>query len=982
MSTGTFLLTRNSFVLPLVLALAASPVSCSSGSSDGDDTAAGEVDSGFTWADLQGQDAQLPELPRVQDIKDKDGPGQDLDDEGPGPDVGLVPDADAATLPPDVGVDAGADAHEPEIATGCAAVTCPQAAECREDPSGKAECYMPGTVVEEFDDQAFMDAPTTAEWGGGVLTTSTAAFSGDGSDGDFHAVADTLVDTTQNGGLFQYTSFVVDPGVTVTVTGPNAYVVKVTGNVDIGGWLRADGAPGLNACQVKVGAPVPPGGVALAGGAGGPGGGKGGDGGAGFGQAGVSGEGAGGGAGSSAGTSIFAAGAGGGSLASAGLPGTTFGGPAVPGQAGATYGAAELDPLVGGSGGGGGGGNDSNTNGALDGNDRPGGSGGGGGGAVAFDCGGSFTITGRISADGGQGGFGDFSGGGGGGSGGAIRIRALGNVVMDAGVLSVRGRKGGKVTNSNQLAGVEGGRGGDGIVRIESQSGVNNFVLNPDPAPSFGILDLEPDGGNGADGAFEPLEDIVLDTAHGPYNFTTFVVPADVTVTAVGDLPLILRSQFGMTIEGTIDVSGANGGNGYSACCGNPYPNASGGVGGAPGPGGFAGGHGGEAGQGLAGEGPGGAPGGPTGTFSSAGGAGYAQTGQAGGTNQCNESSGPAGGAPYGDPQLTVLQGGSGGGGAGDASAAACIWCQAHVCIVANDISMLQCPANPAPCDYCVNVPSACVSVAACTATEKWNPGSGGGGGGGALQLETPGQFLASGALLLNGGDGGDNWGAGTYNDGTCGAGCTEGCFEGQCNPTNGGSFGGSGGGGSGGALLVRAHSVRTLGWISAVGGATGTLSQGGGCPEDPNAELPIPGQGRGGRGSPGRIRIETDAKMGSILAGEGFFSTDKVASSSGAVGMSTWYTLPATNARIVATDVPGLGPLDLFEYQVAPQTGGLPDEAQASTWQLGPAVSQLAAYARFRITFNVPVPPEESGVVESVTFVTEHEVEPLPPAP
>jgi hypothetical protein len=960
----------------------------SSGSSGGDGADVEDVK--LLPPDGLGSEGTLPPFPDVvlpdgKQIGDEHGECEPGDDGCGLADVPILPDGMEAECPggtcgedvlvpdnglPDVPV-------EPDVpAPGCDTLQCPDPSVCEEDDAGKGHCLVKGTLVEEFDDQAGMSAETTAAWGSGVLTVKGSDFGGSGVDGEFHAVQDTVVDTTVNGGVFQYSLYQVDKGVTVKVIGPNPYVVKVQGDAVIDGWVRADGGLGASACSTLTGPPAPPGGQPLVGGAAGPGGYKGGDGGAGFGQNGGTGEGPGGGTGSGAGKSIFASGAGGGSHGSAGADGTVEFPQAPPGTAGKLYGDPKLQVLEGGSGGGGGGGRD-NENNVLDAGDRPGGSGGGGGGAVVFEAGGSILVSGKISADGGNAGWGDFSGGGGGGSGGAIRLSALDEVLLESGVLSARGGKGGLITNSNQLVHVKGGDGGDGIIRIESMKGLQNYVLNPDPAPSYGLLAGEPQGGTGLDGDFAPDQDVVLDTSHGPYHFTSFYVPEGVTVTAVGPFPLEIYSQGGMTIQGDIDLGGEAGGTGFSACCGNPYPNSEGGQGGLGGPGGHDGGNGGEAGPGGLGGGPGGAPGGPIGTFSSAGGAGYSQPGQNGGTNQCNEAFGPAGGNAYGDPELLVLEGGSGGGGAGDASAAACIWCNNFQCIVANDTNYGQCPLNAPFCDYCANVPTACQADPGCYPSKRWNPGSGGGGGGGALRLETSGEFLVSGNIRLNGGNGGDSLGAGDNDDGTCGPGCTEGCYKGQCNPMSGGSFGGSGGGGSGGALIIRSHSVRTMGLIEARGGKTGTLSQGGGCPVDPTVEVPPPGQGRGGTGSPGRIRVEADAPLGSILIGTGPFSTGTVSVPSGTTAVSVWYPLPDKKTAVTLVEALGLGAADSLEVRTTTGSNGQPNEGAASPWLPFGDLPPAGAFVRFRTELALPVPPDPASKVESVRFSHQFEVPP-----
>lgn len=857
--------------------------------------------------------------------------------------------------------------------TSCAPETCPEGTECVVGPQGESLCRTMGTIIEEFDDDAKKDPATTAAWGSGVLGVNLEGFGGNGQDGEFIAGPNMVVDTMLNGGFFQHTDYTIPAGVTVTVLGPNPYVVRATGDVIIDGWLRADGQPGQHACGVPSGPAKPEGAIALTGGHGGPGGGKGGDSGAGYGKPGSAGDGPGAGSGSGPGAFPNAAGAGGGSHASAGDDGVGKGS-SYAGTSGPAYGEPFLVNLEGGSGGGGGGGRDNGVDtaigdGIFNATDRPGGSGGGGGGAVGIFAVGAIHLTGMVTADGGQGGWGDWSGGGGGGSGGAVRLSALGEVYFDGGWLSARGGRSALITNSNQSQDTISGKGGDGIVRVESAEGLQGYLLNPDPIPTFGTTDGLPEGGTGEDGKFAPDEDVILDTEAGPYQFQSFLLPEGVTLTAIGKNPLEIKCKGNIEINGNIALDGDDGGNGYSACCGNPYVTAGRGAGGIAGPGGYDGGEGGSASVGEAGSGPGGAPGGVVGSFSSAGGGGFAEAGQNGGTNNCASGIGPAGGEAYGDAELTILEGGSGGGGAGDALSAACTWCEDQACI-ATSSQLNSCPDPHPACSYCPNVMDACVGVFGCHPTGKWNPGSGGGGGGGALSLETPGMVMLNGTVHMIGGDGGDNWGASTFNDGTCGENCEDGCAQGICNPSGGGSFGGSGGGGSGGALFVRATSVRATGWVKAVGGKTGILSQGGGCPVDPDAHNPLPGQGRGGRGSDGRIRIETSVPLGAIAVGDGYFTTSNVIPSGGTFAQSVWYEFPEADTAVTGITADGLGGWDVLELQSAGSgPSGDVDEGSAGLWAESPGKLDKGAFVRFRVDFQPPQPPQLGSIIDSVVI-------------
>ncbi|MDP3457039.1 hypothetical protein [Methyloversatilis sp.] len=133
-------------------------------------------------------------------------------------------------------------------------------------------------------------------------------------------------------------------------------------------------------------------------------------------------------------------------------------------RGGASYGAAELLPLIGGSGGGGG-------NGAI--TYWSGGGGGGGGGAILIAVSGTLTVTnttGRILANGGVAratsstscNTGQYSAGGGGGSGGAIRLVATtlagnGTISADSGAAE------------SGSCGNNGGFGAGGRIRLEAE---------------------------------------------------------------------------------------------------------------------------------------------------------------------------------------------------------------------------------------------------------------------------------------------------------------------------------------------------------------------------------------------------------------------------------------------------------------------------------------------------------------------------------
>jgi hypothetical protein len=92
---------------------------------------------------------------------------------------------------------------------------------------------------------------------------------GTGADGAFAPVSNTTLDTDVQS-VYEFTSFSIPTGVTVSVTGSQPITIKVLGSATVSGTLNASGAAGANSDNQT------PGGV---GGAGGPGGGTGGTGG-------------------------------------------------------------------------------------------------------------------------------------------------------------------------------------------------------------------------------------------------------------------------------------------------------------------------------------------------------------------------------------------------------------------------------------------------------------------------------------------------------------------------------------------------------------------------------------------------------------------------------------------------------------------------------------------------------------------------------
>ncbi|MEZ5966384.1 MAG: hypothetical protein R3F56_21290 [Planctomycetota bacterium] len=265
-----------------------------------------------------------------------------------------------------------------------------------------------------------------------------AQIGGNGSSGPLTPAADVTLDTTANGGVFQFTTIAIPAGVTVRLRGPNPAVILCRGSASIAGDLEAD-AQG----------PMP-----------GPGGWRGGTSTVGLGVVGETGHGPGGGAGALGGLSM-----------------DFLGKPAAHASAGTgsapPYGAILPFDLRGGSGGGGG---TYPTAGGV------GPNGGGGGGALALFVDGSLTISGSVRARGGDVtvSFPPPAGRGGPGSGGAIVVRAL-QCVRVSGLIDAAG-------------GVDAGstaRGGDGFVRVDGYSSCGMPDLTGAtvrPAPSVAAL--------------------------------------------------------------------------------------------------------------------------------------------------------------------------------------------------------------------------------------------------------------------------------------------------------------------------------------------------------------------------------------------------------------------------------------------------------------------------------------------------------------
>jgi hypothetical protein len=223
--------------------------------------------------------------------------------------------------------------------------------------------------------------------------------------------------------------------------------------------------------------------------------------------------------------------------------------------------------------------------------------------------------------------------------------------------------------------------------------------------------------GDGSDGEFAPVVDVVLDTSNGPFQYTSLHIPEGVTVFASGDAPLEILVQGEALVEGVVSVAGGDGDHALEIEGGNSPLGGLGVAGGANGGNGAAGGL--E--EGLDGEGTGLGTGGVSSavvTFvSPGGGGGFGAVGADG--MAYNGGAAGTGGGEYGSAVLDVLEGGSGGGGGGP-------WDRT--------------PGGPGG-NGIVDTDDA--------------PGAGGGGGGGAIALRAGGDITISGQVNADGGDGG-----------------------------------------------------------------------------------------------------------------------------------------------------------------------------------------------------------------------------------
>ncbi|MBS1584262.1 MAG: T9SS type A sorting domain-containing protein [Bacteroidetes bacterium] len=275
---------------------------------------------------------------------------------------------------------------------------------------------------------------------------------GTGANGAYNAT----VNTTLPGGTYNYTTFTINAGVTVTVTGNAPLIIRATGKVTINGTLDASGGNGTNGVTFSQ---AGTGGIGVAGGA------NGGDGIYSTSQGpldGSSGYGTGG-------TGTLGTSWSGGGGAGYSVVGTNAG-PTV-GLGGPAYGTADLAAFDAGSGGGGGSGGYSC------------GSGGGGAGGGLIQIASCDTITigagGFIKVNGGNGGSDGTGncGGGGGGSGGSLWLSA--SSIINNGSLQAMGGSGGASNVPGPPYYGVGGAGANGRIRFDYGTLNGTGTVNP-----------------------------------------------------------------------------------------------------------------------------------------------------------------------------------------------------------------------------------------------------------------------------------------------------------------------------------------------------------------------------------------------------------------------------------------------------------------------------------------------------------------------
>lgn len=273
---------------------------------------------------------------------------------------------------------------------------------------------------------------------------------GNGSDGSFHATSNTVL----TAGTYHYTTFTIDAGVTVSVTGSVPLEIHCTGAATINGTLTVAGQNGTDGITFSA---AGIGGIGVAGG------GNGGDGTYSVSVGGMT-------AANGTYTGFGMGGTGWSGGAGAGFSTAGFG-PGVAGvNGGISYGTPDLIVIEGGSGGGGGSGGN---------NCGSGGGGAGGGALVLYANTISIGATGVITANGGDGGSDGTGncGGGGAGSGGALLLSTP--TLNNDGMIVAEGGSGGASTIGGSPYYGVGGNGADGRIRLDYNNYTGSGLVSP-----------------------------------------------------------------------------------------------------------------------------------------------------------------------------------------------------------------------------------------------------------------------------------------------------------------------------------------------------------------------------------------------------------------------------------------------------------------------------------------------------------------------
>ncbi len=365
--------------------------------------------------------------------------------------------------------------------------------------------------------------------GGVAIQTKAQCDCGTGTDGAFTASSNT----TLAGGTYNYTSFTIDAGVTVTVTGTAPLIINSTGDINIAGTITVSGAPGSDGVTFSN---AGPGGVGVAGGH---------DGGAGYfdpvlgPENGLPGMGPGAGG---LGSQWYSGGGGG--YGTTGLNGDVFG--SGGGAGGITYGTAQLTTLEGGSGGGSGSG----------GNNCGSGAGGAGGGVIVMSTCGTLTIaaSGMILSNGGNGGSDGTGNCGGGGAGAGGSIWLVAPTLVNDGSVQANGGIGG----SSSFTG-PGGNGGDGRIRFDYATTSGTGTVSPMTGFTSTLLSTSTIVNSNLD-CFGDLNGSATTTPTGgaggyTYLWTSTETTATATALGAGEQIVTVTDASGCSVSDTIDIT-------------------------------------------------------------------------------------------------------------------------------------------------------------------------------------------------------------------------------------------------------------------------------------------------------------------------------------------------------------------------------------------------------------------------------------------